>query len=64
MSRQAIAKHLRALDEAGLVEARRHGRETHYALTPQALDPASEWLAHVGADWDARLGRLRRAVER
>lgn len=64
MSRQAIAKHLRALDEAGLVQASREGRETRYALTPQALDPAAEWLAHVGADWDERLARLAKAFER
>ena len=36
VSRQAIAKHLAALDRAGLVEARRVGRETRYSAPPRA----------------------------
>ena len=36
MSRQAVSKHLSALSGAGLVSARREGRETRYTLTPGA----------------------------
>ena len=64
ITRQAIAKHLRALDEAGLVTASRAGRETRYALSPRALEPATSWLATVGAEWDERLARLGAAVGR
>ena len=38
MSRQAVAKHLAALERAGLVAPRREGRETRYRLTPGPLD--------------------------
>ena len=64
ISRQAVAKHLAALGGAGLVEGRRQGRETLYELQPRRLDEAAEWIAAVGAEWDDRLERLRRLVER
>ena len=60
VTRQAVAKHLAALNEAGLVESRREGRETLYQLTPAPLGAAMEWMASVGADWDARLAALRK----
>jgi len=64
MTRQAVAKHLGALSGAGLVEARREGRETRYTLTPAPLTGAIEWMAAVGAQWDARLERLTAAATR
>ena len=59
VTRQAVAKHLTALREAGLVDSRRSGRETLYRLEGAALDDAVEWIARVGGEWDARLERLR-----
>jgi DNA-binding transcriptional ArsR family regulator len=59
MTRQAVTKHLVALDEAGLVERARQGRETRYRLTPGPLGEAMDWMADVGADWDTRLTLLR-----
>jgi DNA-binding transcriptional ArsR family regulator len=60
VTRQAVAKHLNALNEAGLVESHREGRETRYQLTPAPLGAAMDWMASVGADWDARLAALRK----
>jgi DNA-binding transcriptional ArsR family regulator len=59
ITRQAVAKHLAALDHAGLVAAERRGRETHYRLTPAPLTEAASWMAAVGAEWDDRLAALR-----
>ena len=53
-----MAKHLAALQRAGLVEPRREGRETRYTLTPAPLVDAMGWMAEVGATWDRRLERL------
>ncbi len=66
ISRQAVAKHLLALDEAGLVERAPAGpgREVRYRLRESALDPAAAWLGDAQAAWDARLIRLKGAVER
>jgi DNA-binding transcriptional ArsR family regulator len=58
VSRQAVAKHLAALDRAGLVERTRAGRETRYRLTPEPMAEAIAWMTGVGAQWDERLARL------
>jgi DNA-binding transcriptional ArsR family regulator len=62
VTRQAVAKHLGVLAGAGLVEPRRAGRETRYAPTPEPLGDAIAWMADLGAQWDARLARLKRSV--
>ena len=59
VSRQAVAKHLGALNDAGLVSVARSGRETFYALTPAPLSDALDWITGVGAEWDDRLKSLR-----
>jgi DNA-binding transcriptional ArsR family regulator len=65
ITRQAVAKHLSTLDQAGLVErAPASGREVHYRLRPHALAPATAWLRETEASWDGRLARLKTAVER
>ena len=63
VSRQAVAKHLAALEDAGLVEGEREGRERRFRLTPAPLSEAAVWMADVGAEWDRRLHRLRRRLE-
>jgi DNA-binding transcriptional ArsR family regulator len=63
VSRQAVSKHLAALEEAGLVEGERSGRERRFHLTPAPLSEAMAWMADVGAEWDRRLDRLRRRLE-
>ncbi len=65
ISRQAVAKHVAALEEAGLLERLPgQGREVHYALRGEALAPAAAWLQDAEASWDRRLARLKRAVEK
>ena len=64
ISRQAVAKHLAVLAEAGLVDARRAGRETRYLPTPAPMGEAISWMAEVGARWDERLAALERSVQR
>lgn len=60
VTRQAVAKHLAALADAGLVSGAREGREVRYRLTPPPLRDAVSWMATVGAEWDDRLEALRR----
>lgn len=63
VSRQAVVKHLAVLDRAGLVEARRSGREVRYAVRPDGLSAAASWLATRAAEWDARLASIKRVAE-
>ena len=62
ITRQAIAKHLSTLADAGLVSASHEGRETRYRLTPEPLTGAMQWMASAGARWDDRLARLSRRL--
>jgi DNA-binding transcriptional ArsR family regulator len=63
ITRQAVAKHLSVLERAGLVDSRRVGREVRYTVKPERLDSASEWFARVAAEWDDRLGAIKRLAE-
>lgn len=59
VTRQAIAKHLDALEGAGLVSSSTRGRARRYLLTPGPMAEAMDWMTDVGAEWDERLESLR-----
>lgn len=63
VSRQAITKHLRALEEAGLVRGNRAGRERVWELRSARLLEARRYLDRISAQWDGALERLRTMVE-
>lgn len=58
ISRQAVAKHLSELGDAGLVSSRREGRETLFSTDIDGLVPATDWLAQRAIVWEDRLSRL------
>ena len=62
VTRQAVAKQLAALADAGLLRSTHAGRETRYEVTPEPLGDAVAWMVDVGAEWDDRLARLGRAI--
>src|SRR4051812_49021759 len=64
ITRQAVAKHLAVLADAGLVDGRRAGRETRYRPTPAPMSEAISWMAEIGGRWDERLAALERQVAR
>ena len=64
VTRQAITKHLGVLAEAGLVRARRRGRESVWEARPKRLDEARRALDEISRRWDEALGRLRDFVEK
>lgn len=63
VTRQAITKHLRVLEGAGLVRGVRHGRESLFELEPHALDEARQQLERLSREWDEALARLKAFVE-
>ncbi len=63
VSRQAIAKHLTVLHDAGLVEPVRVGRELRYRVLGAQLSATAERLDAIGAEWDRRLAVIKEIAE-
>jgi DNA-binding transcriptional ArsR family regulator len=63
LTRQAITKHLRILEDVGLVNAERRGREVRFSLMPKPIDEARKYLDLVSKRWDGALSRLKAFVE-
>ena len=62
-SRQAVSKHLFVLEQAGLVSRRKQGREVLYQVEADRLDQATRAMADLAAQWDRRLGTIKRLAE-
>jgi len=64
ITRQAITKHLRVMENAGLVRSMPQGRESVWELEQKRLSEARRHLDTISAQWDETLGRLKNFVER
>jgi DNA-binding transcriptional ArsR family regulator len=63
VTRQAVLKHLGALEAAGLVARARDGREVRFQAVPAPLAEVARWIELVSDRWQAGLERMRVAVE-
>lgn len=63
LTRQAITKHLRVLESAGIVRCVRRGRESRFLFDPQPVEEMREYLDYVSGQWDRTLSRLKSFVE-
>lgn len=63
VTRQAVDRHLRVLDRAGLVTSQRGGREVLWSMRRDRLHQPAEWIAEVAAQWDRRLLAVKQAAE-
>lgn len=63
ISRQGVVKHLRVLDQAGLVNHSRSGKEVRYRVRPEGVRETARWLEGIALDWDRRLAGLKRRAE-
>jgi DNA-binding transcriptional ArsR family regulator len=64
LTRQAITKHLRVLEGAGVVRSVRAGRESLFAFRPEPLKELRSYLDQVSGQWDNALARLKSFVEK
>jgi len=64
VTRPAIAKHLKILEEGDVIRVMPKGRERINALNPDALHLAAQWLAVFDRFWDERLAKLKTEVEK
>jgi DNA-binding transcriptional ArsR family regulator len=58
ISLPAISRHLKVLEEAGLITRRRDGQRRPCQLRPQPLLEIAAWADHTRAAWEQRLDRL------
>ena len=58
MSLNAVSKHLKVLEDAGLVDRRIEWREHHLRLNPKPLREVADWLERYRAFWENRLDAL------
>jgi DNA-binding transcriptional ArsR family regulator len=63
LTRQAVTKHLRVLEDAGIVHGFRTGRESLFQFNPGSIDPLRRYLDLVSEQWDEALERLKSFVE-
>jgi DNA-binding transcriptional ArsR family regulator len=64
MTRFGVMKHLRVLEDAGLVVARKHGREKFHYLNPIPIQLVHErWVSKYAAPWAAGLTELKKQLE-
>ncbi|MGA2040353.1 MAG: helix-turn-helix domain-containing protein [Bryobacteraceae bacterium] len=63
LTRQAITKHLRVLERAGIVHSVRTGREKRFAFDPRPMEEIKQYLDLVSEQWDQTLTRLKSFVE-
>jgi DNA-binding transcriptional ArsR family regulator len=64
ITRQGITKHLRLMEDAGLVHSIRQGRESVWKLEQKRLAEAHRYLQLISREWDNTLARLKSFVER
>jgi ArsR family transcriptional regulator, cadmium/lead-responsive transcriptional repressor len=63
ITRQGVAKHVAVLERAGLVEARRAGREVRFAVRDDRLDQARREMARIASRWNERLVAIKQIAE-
>lgn len=63
VSQPAVSKHLRALREAGVVEARVDAQRRIYRLRPEPLGEVDAWLAPYRELWGGSLDALERHLD-
>src|ERR1700756_2729689 len=63
LTRQAITKHLRVLQRAGIVHGVRAGREKRFRFDPEPMQDLKQFLNTISEQWDQALARLKSFVE-
>lgn len=62
ISRPAISKHIRILNECGLITIRQVGRERFCSARLQKLKEVSDWTAQYSDFWDQKLNALQKKL--
>ena len=63
LTQPSVSKHLRVLQEVGLVRARRDGRRVFYRTNADAIKPLHEWAGTFERYWRKQLRRIKQRAE-
>ena len=63
MSMPAITKHVKVLEQAGLIVKRREGKFIHCRLEPRRLEQANQWIEQQRKYWETQLDRFGEFLE-
>jgi len=63
MSLAAVSKHIKVLEQAGLVQRYKRGRESYLELNPQQLQEAQQWLDFHARFWAERFAHLQEVLD-
>ena len=58
MSRQAVSKHIKVLQECQLVKPEQSGREIYYHFNPKKMQEFDHWLAQFRQNWETQFNQL------
>lgn len=58
MSRPAVSKHMRILEQCGLVVIEKRGRERYCKPKLEPLTEVAQWIAQYRKFWNSRLDKL------
>lgn len=58
MSRQAVSKHIKVLQECELIRAEPAGREIYYHFNPAKMQEIDNWLAQFRKMWETQFNQL------
>jgi len=64
MSLPAVSKHLRVLENAGLIRRKRYGRVHQLKLEAMPMKQAAQWVEEYRRFWESSLDRLARYLEK
>lgn len=58
MSRQAVSKHIKVLQECALVKPQHAGREIYYHFNPKKMQELDNWIAQFRKNWETQFDQL------
>lgn len=58
MSRQAVSKHIKVLQECDLIKPEQSGREIYYHFNPKKMQELDIWLSQFRKNWETQFNQL------
>ena len=58
MSRQAVSKHIKILQECDLIKPEQSGREIYYHFNPKKMLELDIWLSQFRKNWETQFNQL------